>query len=296
MTTPQQWREQGDYFGHAGLRAFYRAHRAPGSGGRALVCIHGFPSASWDWHALWDGLCAEFDIVLAPDMFGFGFSDKPRRRRYTIAEQCDLHEALAASMGIRKTVLLAHDYGDTVAQEWLARAIDGKARVQPTAVALLNGGLFPETHRARLVQKLLASPFGGVMARLTNRRSFGRSFAAVFGAETQPDEATLDQFWELLAWNRGQLAMPRLINYIAERRQHRERWVNALVNSPVPLRFINGIDDPVSGGHMVARYREVVPQPDVVELTGIGHYPQIEAPDAVLELFLRWARDVAPKD
>jgi pimeloyl-ACP methyl ester carboxylesterase len=33
---------------------------------------------------------------------------------------------------------------------------------------------------------------------------------------------------------------------------------------------------------LVARYRELVPEPDVVELAGVGHYPQLEAPEAVL--------------
>jgi pimeloyl-ACP methyl ester carboxylesterase len=31
----------------------------------------------------------------------------------------------------------------------------------------------------------------------------------------------------------------------------------------------------------VARYRELVPNPDVVELPGVGHYPQLEAPGDV---------------
>jgi pimeloyl-ACP methyl ester carboxylesterase len=38
----------------------------------------------------------------------------------------------------------------------------------------------------------------------------------------------------------------------------------------------------VSGAHAAARYRELVPDPDVVALPDIGHYPQVEAPDAVL--------------
>ncbi len=38
---------------------------------------------------------------------------------------------------------------------------------------------------------------------------------------------------------------------------------------------------------MAQRYLEVVPNPDVVMLDDkIGHWPQIEAPDAVLENFL----------
>jgi len=37
---------------------------------------------------------------------------------------------------------------------------------------------------------------------------------------------------------------------------------------------------------MAERYRELVPNPDVVLLDGIGHYPQLEAPERVLEAFL----------
>ena len=34
---------------------------------------------------------------------------------------------------------------------------------------------------------------------------------------------------------------------------------------------------------MVAHYRELIPAPDTVLLEGIGHYPQVEAPERVLE-------------
>jgi pimeloyl-ACP methyl ester carboxylesterase len=85
--------------------------------------------------------------------------------------------------------------------------------------------------------------------------------------------------------------MPELIGYIEERKKYRDRWVGALTSATVPLRFICGLRDPISGAHMAARYRELVPNPDVVELPTVGHYPQVEAPApveaAVLELFAR---------
>ncbi|MGL1585796.1 hypothetical protein ACSTHB_23480, partial [Vibrio parahaemolyticus] len=86
--------------------------------------------------------------------------------------------------------LLAHDYGDTVAQELIARHEERAARgddsLQLVSVVLLNGGLFPETHRATRVQKLLQTPLGPLISRLMGERSFGERFAAVFGPDTQP--------------------------------------------------------------------------------------------------------------
>ena len=51
--------------------------------------------------------------------------------------------------------------------------------------------------------------------------------------------------------------------------------------------LIDGPVDPNSGAHMARRYAEVIPHPDVVMLADdIGHWPQLEAPDAVLTHFL----------
>ncbi len=77
--------------------------------------------------------------------------------------------------------------------------------------------------------------------------------------------------------------IPKIIRYMAEREHHRERWVGILQTTAVPLRLINGLADPISGAHVVEHYRRLVARPDVIELDGIGHYPQIEAPAAVLE-------------
>ena len=73
--------------------------------------------------------------------------------------------------------------------------------------------------------------------------------------------------------------------------QYRSRWVGALQNTSVPLRLINGVKDPVSGGHMADRYCELVPHPDVVRLKEIGHYPQVEDPQGVLDAFFAFVDD-----
>lgn len=275
------WRRDGRIFQHQGYEIFYRDDGA----GPALVCLHGFPSASWDWHRLWPALTARFRVV-APDMLGFGLSAKPRGHDYSLREQATLHEALLGALGIESAHVLAHDYGSSVAQELLARQGEGTAGFTLRSVCLLNGGIFPEMHRARLAQKLLLSPLGPLLGRLMNERSFSRSFAAIFGPHTLPSAADLHTVWRLNAYNDGPRVAHLVIRYIAERRRFRDRWVGALQHASVPLRFINGPEDPVSGRHMAERYRELVPHPDVVLLEGIGHYPQLEAPEAVLAAFL----------
>ena len=291
--SPQAWRAAGRAHVHRGREIFYAEQaREPGLD-HALLLIHGFPTSSWDWHKVWDALGSKFQRVIAPDMLGFGFSSKPTDYPYSILDQADLQEGLLAHLGVRRVHLLAHDYGDTVAQELLARHLDGGA-LQIESCVLLNGGLFPEVHRARTIQKLLLTPLGPLLSRLTNRRSFERSFAAIFGANTQPSAQELEEFWELIRYNGGNRIMHRLIRYMPERIAHRSRWAGALQKTKVPLRVIDGPDDPVSGAHMVARYRELVPNPDTVLLPGIGHYPQTEDPAGVLQAFFEFHGRLRP--
>ncbi|HEU4412022.1 MAG TPA: alpha/beta hydrolase [Polyangiaceae bacterium] len=284
-----EWEREGRGYRHRGHRIFYRDEGS----GPPLLLIHGFPTASWDWHKVWPALAGRFRVI-APDLIGYGFSAKPRPYDYRVADQANLVEGLLAELGVRRAGVLAHDYGDTVAQELLARARERSPGVLDLEYAcLLNGGLYPEMHRPRPAQKLLASPLGPLAARLLNERGFARSFRAIFGPKTRPPPDELASFWRLVEREGGALVSPLLIRYMEERRRHRARWVGALESPPCPVRLIDGPEDPVSGAHLAAHYRARVPGADVVLLPGIGHYPQTEAPDEVLRAFFEFVDRVA---
>ena len=282
MMSVDAWRRQGRLVRLLDREIFYVD---TGESDRPVIfCVHGFPTSSWDWASIWEPLNASHRLV-ALDLLGFGFSAKPAKHRYSIMEQADLCEALVRERGLGDLHVLAHDYGDTVAQELLARQNERAGAGRWLSLCLLNGGLFPETHRPRAIQKLLLSPLGPLVNRLTSRRQFGRSFSAVFGPGTRPSASELDSFWQVITHNDGRI-FHRLITYITDRKRHRERWVGALRDSVVPIGLINGSVDPVSGAHMVARYRELVRAGDfIVELPEIGHYPQVEAPDQVVRAY-----------
>ena len=276
------WKADGTSFDYRGHSIFTRVEGP--ADGEPLLLIHGFPTASWDWEALWLPLTARYRVYTL-DMIGFGFSAKPMDYAYTITDQADLFEAFLRHHRVTSYHVLAHDYGDTVAQELLARQSEVGERPRLLSLALLNGGLFPETHRPLLTQKLLLSPLGPLLARLMGKASFSASMRRIFGASTQPDADLLDAFWTLLQYNAGTRVMPKLIHYMVERRTHRARWVGALQTTRLPLKLINGSADPISGAHMVERYRALINQPDISALDGIGHYPQCEASDAVLTAY-----------
>jgi pimeloyl-ACP methyl ester carboxylesterase len=270
------WRAQGKSLSFRSRQIFYQA--AESESGPHVLLIHGLPTASWDYHRLWPALAGRCASLLAPDMLGFGWSDKPVEHTYSIAEQADMHEALLRLHGVRRVRVIAHDYGATVAQELLARHAERKAEgdrsLELESVCLLNAGLFPETHRPLLVQRLMLTQLGPVVTSVMRFGSFARSFSKVFGPYTKPSDRELQEFWQLLQSGQGLRMAHRLFHYIPERRRYRTRWVSALQRTTVPLT--------VSGLHMVARYRELVPRPDVVMLPDIGHYPHVEAPEGVL--------------
>lgn len=272
------WRDAGEFITVRGQRIYCRRAGA----GPRLLLIHGFPTSSFDWAPMWSMLTARFE-VLAFDLLGLGFSAKPRGHRYRVHEQADLAEAVARYHGWDAAFVLAHDYGDTVAQELLARNRQGAthAALRILRLCLLNGGLFPETHRARLIQQLLASPLGPGLIGLMSRRGFARSLKALFSPTRQIGETAIDEYWALLQHEQGLRAVPSLLGYMAERRSERARWVGALQTADTPLRLICGAVDPVSGLHMAERYRQLVARADVVVLDDVGHFPQLEDPQRV---------------
>lgn len=287
------WETTGKYFLYKEKYKIFYQERGEGE---TLLLLHGFPTASWDWHKVWPKLIDRYH-VLALDFIGFGYSAKPKRYHYSIHDQVDLIEHFLEIKGIQKLHILAHDYGDTVLQELLARFIkrreerSQKREVrQIQSIVLLNGGLFPETHKALPIQKALISPLGILLTPFLSKKKLSKNFHNIFGKNTPPTATEIDEFYTLMSRNRGKYIFHKLIRYMADRIQHRERWVSALQQSPVPIRLINGGADPISGKHIADRYRELIPNPDVILLKEIGHYPQTEAPDLVLEHYFNFRK------
>ncbi|MGE2727945.1 alpha/beta fold hydrolase [Mycolicibacterium vaccae] len=287
------WRDSGEYFDHLGFEIFYRVAGRPVGTGPHLLLIHGYPFNTFDWARIWPALTERFTVI-APDLLGLGFSAKPTAYRYSVVDHADMHEGLLAHLGVRTAHVLAHDLGDSVGQELLARKEFGQQSYgdwEIESITWLNGGLFHEAYTPRLMQKLMSGTgLGDLLSPLqgsaVSRRVLDATINEMFGPETKPASRMLDTFHEILAYNDGKRVLHKVGRFLEDRYTHRNRWVRAMRQTAVPMRLIDGPADPNSGAHMARRYAEVIPNADIVMLdSDIGHWPQIEAPDAVLRHF-----------
>src|SRR3954447_6815765 len=270
----REWQARGassEFRGHA-IHTFRR--QAPGP---LLLLLHGFPSSSYDWRFL---LKEEPERnVLAFDFLGFGLSDKPPGHDYSLFWQADLAEELVRRHGGGRPVfVLAHDMGTSVANELMARDIEGRLEMDLSGILLFNGSMVLEAASPILGQRLLRSRFGPILARLSSQRVFRQQFGSVFGDEHPlSDEEAADQ-WSLICHNGGRALGHRLISYMDQREEHAERWHGAIREWPGELSLAWGLLDRVATTDVLAALRELRPSVPVTELPGLAHYPQIEAP------------------
>lgn len=282
----QTWADGGRFLNTSAGSVFVRS--APGAGPTVLL-LHGFPSSSFDYRNVVGALGGRAWVTM--DFLGFGLSDKPRwaeaqrpgdrrrRRTYSLLEQADLVQEVLAQTTTGPVSMIAHDMGTSVATELLARDIDGRLPFDLQSAVLTNGSVILERASLRPSQKVLRGPLGPVLSRLTGRAGFVRGFGRLFSPAhpLTPDEANAQ--WALLSHNDGHRIMHLLCAYLDERVRYATRWHGAISAWQKPLGFLWGLADPVATVNVLAGLRELRPTAPVVELAGIGHYPQVEVPD-----------------
>jgi pimeloyl-ACP methyl ester carboxylesterase len=291
MVTWDEWRAGATHIEVGGLDiATYDLGPA---GAPTYTFCHGYPSASLDIA----GVAAQLDglRLLALDMPGFGASDKPPADQgggghtYSIHAAADAVEALWAAKGTARTLLVAHDYSVSVAQELLARRAEGTLAdgtlgppTDITGVVWMNGGLYPDLHRPTPGQQLLLDPdHGAEVAAAVDEAAFTNGLRGTWGERRPFDEAASREIFRSMDDGGGVALMHDLLHYVADRRAHADRWRSALEGADLPMVFVWGLLDPVSGGHVVPRLVDHVPQGRIVALDDVGHWPPLEAPDDV---------------
>jgi pimeloyl-ACP methyl ester carboxylesterase len=281
-----------------------RLHVAEAGTGPLVLLLHGFPEFWWSWRHQLVGLADAGFRVVAPDLRGYGASDKPPRGYDAVTLAADV-AGLVRALGERDAMIVGHDWGGLLA--WTTGTL------HPRVVRRL--AVLAAPHPRRLRNALVTDPRGQLRA---SRYAFG--FQAPRLAEsllTRNDAeyvGTLFERWSAPAWRRSE-------DYAEAVRRCREavripktahcaleyyRWMLRSVVRPDGRRYAKSLSQPVtaptlqlhggldssllprtaqgSGRYVAAAYEWRL-------LDGVGHFAHQEAPERVTGELLRWAKD-----
>jgi len=207
-----------------------------------ILCLHGEPSWSYLYRHMIPIFAQAGHRVIAPDLIGFGKSDKPAKRSdYTYQRHVDWTLQVLTQLDLRNITLVCQDWGGLIGLRLWAAKPDRFSRVVVANTALPTGdhplGAAFESWRSFSQQ---VDPFnagrivhGGTATKLSPAE------VAAYNAPF-PDESYMA----------GARAFPMLVPYSPDNpasRANRDAWT-VLKRQQTPLLTIFGAEDKIMAG------------------------------------------------
>ena len=267
-----------------GIRLYYRRAGA----GEPVVLLHGFPETSLAWRKVMPML-AERYLVIAPDMRGFGASDRPETGYDKRTVATDVHQ-LVEQLGLGAVNLVSHDVGMMVGYAYASAYPAAVKRLVLMEAALPGLGLeemydadkYPRMYHLPLFE----APNGLAEALIAGRETmFVRHFMHQQAYDTAAlEDEVLDRYAECLA------APGALRAGIAYFRSHKvdaeHNRENAKTKLPMPVLTMGGTAS--FGAGLEAEIRPLAKRMRAVMIEACGHYLAEEQPEQVAQELLRF--------
>jgi pimeloyl-ACP methyl ester carboxylesterase len=260
-----------------------RLHVARIGAGPPLLLIHGWPEFWYTWHPVMTRLADRFE-VFAPDLRGFGDSDKPDRMFGPHDQAADL-AALINELGIAPVGVVSHDIGATITQSLVRRSpelIAGLFFFNFMYPGIGSRFLAPEhvakVWHTRFNQSPLAPRLVG--ASPDTVRMFVAHFLQEWSHQPEAfDQATIDAFVDNMA-KPGNLE-GGFMHYRAVAKQRETEAAGTDLPAPIdlPTRVRWTDSDPTLDIAWTDRLGEFFTDLDFAPFPGAGHFPHHENPD-----------------
>ena len=207
--------------------------------GSPVLFLHGIPSYSFLWRDVLP-LVTQDHRAVAPDLPGFGFSEKNAGWDYSVRSQADAIESLLRQLGIDRVAIVCHDFGALVAAELISRASQAVTRLIVLNTSIRRdswgGGSSPLS--------LLRIPIAGELAMALSRRWMLKLAMRVYvNRENRLSPDVMRLYW----WPFENGFKETLLNLSRNRAATGgdfERWRAALAQLDAPCLIIWGQDDP----------------------------------------------------
>jgi pimeloyl-ACP methyl ester carboxylesterase len=241
--------------------------------GPPLVLAHGWPWSSFSWHRIIPAL-ARWHHVYWYDMPGYGRSAKSAAQRTSLDVQGQVFAEMLAHWHLERPMVVAHDFGGaTTLRAHLLHGCAFERYVLMNVVAMRPWGSAFFDHVGRHVEAFLGLPphiHKAVVEAYIKGALVNEIAAADVEALVAPwlSEEGRGSFYRQFAQADEQ--------YTAE--------VEPLFGKiRCPVKIVWGEDDPWIPLARGKALHALIPQASFETLPGVGHLPQLEAPDRVLE-------------
>ena len=259
-----------------GVRVHYQ--EAGATNAPVLVLIHGFTASNFVWSDVLLPLAQNGFRVIAPDLVGFGFSEKPKRGEYTVAAQARMIIGLMDQLGIERACLVGSSYGGAVAATC---ALDYGERVRRLVLvdAVINDDI-----KHQLLMRLARTPLlGDVVSPLmlgSRRIIFNRlrQGYAPQNAHLFDDRKLNAHHRPLVAANTQRAALSTLRRWSARRIEEEAD------NIRQPVLLVWGEYDPEIPLAHGRRLLERIPNARLLIFRDCGHMPMEEYPREFAEV------------
>jgi len=254
-----------------------------------VLLIHGFPESSYSYHKVVDGLTKIFDRIVLFDFIGFGLSDKPTENfSYSILEHADTAIEVWKQLNIKGGHLIAHDMGDSVATEIVARfnqgLLDTLLYEGLQSITFTNGSMVLKFADLRITQKLLLTKFGYLLNKVVNKSIFHHQIKSAHGNDdlTKQDVQSL---WDLNLLKDGYRKAYLTIRYYLDRIKYEQtKWLPALNETKLPVHICWGDADAVAKVEIAYHLKEkICPNAELTIMKNVGHFCQLSNPEVWLE-------------
>lgn len=245
--------------------------------GDPTVLLHGWPTSSYLWRKIMEPL-AEISQVIAPDLPGFGKSDKPINASYSLDYHLKVLDSFFDKLGIRQTDIVVHDLGGPVGLLWAVRN-PGKVR----RLVILNTVIYPEISiwvklfmlmaKLPFIKNWLVSPFG-----ISQAMKLG-----VMNKEVLTGEVISEYQTPFASSEARQVLLKTLTGLSIKQLQE---IADKLPGLNVPIRMIYGERDfllPGIGAEM-QRLQKERPDAVITAIPGCGHFLQEDQPERLSRL------------
>jgi pimeloyl-ACP methyl ester carboxylesterase len=240
--------------------------------GPALVLAHGWPWSSFSWHRIIPPL-AERYLVHWYDMPGYGRSDKAPDQRTSLDVQGKVFAEMLAQWGLERPLVVAHDMGGaTTLRAHLLHGCDFDRYVLMNVVAMRPWGSAFFDHVGRHVDAFVGLP-PHIHKAVVEAYIKGAMVNAI-------DPEDLEKLAEPWLSEEGRGSFYRQFAQADEKYTAEVEPLFGAIRCPV--KIIWGEDDPWIPLARGKALHALVPQAAFETLPGIGHLPQLEAPDVVL--------------